>query len=98
MSNNFRYNNLVFQEDNNQVDAFEDNQSNRSGEALSRVKSLLERNQRSDKILFTGKFLNTNKIKIALKIILIFAASDFELFQQLQQLLCQIDFQMMHIL
>ena len=54
---------IVFQEDNNQVDEFEDNQSNRSGEALSRVKNILERNQRSDKILFTGKFLNTNKIK-----------------------------------
>ena len=54
---------IVFEENNNQIDAFEDNQNNRSSEALSRVKNILERNQRSDKILFTGKFLNTNKIK-----------------------------------
>jgi hypothetical protein len=54
---------IAFQEGGDQVDAFEDNEPNRLNEALSRVKNILERNNRSDKILFTGKFLNTNKIK-----------------------------------
>ena len=54
---------IVFQEDGDQIDAFEDNETNRLNEALSRVKNILERNNRSDKILFTGKFLNNNKIK-----------------------------------
>ena len=40
----------------------------------------------------------SEEIKTALKIILTFSASYFELFQQLRRLLCQIDFQMMHIL
>lgn len=59
----FKPNAIVFVEDGDQIDSFEINENNRFDEALARVKRYSDRKKNTDKILFTGKFLNTNQIK-----------------------------------
>ena len=54
---------LVIVEDGEEIDAYESDESDRRDEALARVRRILERKSGRDKILFTGKFVNTNQIK-----------------------------------
>lgn len=42
---------------------FESDEKNRYAELLARVRSVLERKNNKDKILFVGKFVNTNQVK-----------------------------------
>jgi hypothetical protein len=42
---------------------FESDEKDRYEELLSRIRSILERSNNKDKVLFTGKFVNTNQVK-----------------------------------
>lgn len=54
---------LVIVEDGDEIDSFEPDEDDRLDEALARVRRIVERKKSGDKILFVGKFLNTNQIK-----------------------------------
>ena len=54
---------LVIVEDGEEVDVFESDEDDRRDEALARVRRVIERNKGRDKLLFTGRFVNTNKIQ-----------------------------------
>lgn len=54
---------MVFVEGGDQVEAFQQDEKNRRDEAVARVRQVVERKKGTDKILFTGKFINTNQIK-----------------------------------
>lgn len=54
---------LVIVKDGEQVDAFESSEKQSRDRALAAVRDILERKSTRDKLLFTGKFVNTNKIQ-----------------------------------
>ena len=45
------------------IEVFESDEDDRRDEALARVRRVIERNKGRDKLLFTGRFVNTNKIQ-----------------------------------
>ena len=54
---------LIIVEDGEEIDVFESDEDDRRDEALARVRRVIERNKGRDKLLFTGRFVNTNKIQ-----------------------------------
>lgn len=54
---------MTIVEDGEQIEAFEYNEKRKIEEMISLVKEVVDRKKNTDKILFTGKFLNTNQIK-----------------------------------
>ena len=54
---------MIFVEEGDEVDVFETVENVRLDEALARIKRYSNRKKNTDKVLFTGKFLNTNQIK-----------------------------------
>ena len=54
---------LIIVEDGEEIDVFESDEDDRRDEALARVRRIIERNKGRDKLLFTGRFVNTNKIQ-----------------------------------
>ena len=54
---------MVLVEEGVEREAYEPHEKEKKPECLARIQAMLERNKPSDKILFTGRFLNTNAIK-----------------------------------
>jgi hypothetical protein len=54
---------MVFFEDGEEIEAYETDEPDRKDEALARIRRYMDRKKSGDKVLFTGKFLNTNQIK-----------------------------------